>query len=49
MENKLYYQDAYIKTFKAKVIKQAQDSAGNWYVCLEQTAFYPTGADSRTT
>ncbi|MDR7237926.1 alanyl-tRNA editing protein [Neobacillus drentensis] len=43
MENKLYYQDAYIKTFKAKVIKQAQDSAGNWYVCLEQTAFYPTG------
>ncbi|WP_066260348.1 alanyl-tRNA editing protein [Neobacillus drentensis] len=43
MENKLYYQDAYIKTFKAKVIKQAQDSTGNWYVCLEQTAFYPTG------
>jgi alanyl-tRNA synthetase len=43
MENKLYYQDAYIKTFKAKVVKQAQDSAGNWYVCLDQTAFYPTG------
>jgi alanyl-tRNA synthetase len=43
MENKLYYQDAYIKTFKAKVVKQAQDSAGNWYVCLDRTAFYPTG------
>ncbi|NHC41655.1 alanyl-tRNA editing protein [Bacillus sp. MM2020_1] len=43
MENKLYYQDAYLKTFNGMVIKQAQDSEGNWYVCLDQTAFYPTG------
>lgn len=43
MENKLYYQDAYIRTFTAQVIKQVQDSSGKWYVCLNQTAFYPTG------
>ncbi|WP_264760444.1 alanyl-tRNA editing protein [Neobacillus rhizosphaerae] len=43
MENKLYYQDAYITTFSAMVEKQAQDTAGNWYVVLNQTAFYPTG------
>ncbi|MEH7502136.1 DHHA1 domain-containing protein [Neobacillus drentensis] len=43
MENKLYYQDAYIQAFTAKVLKQEQDSAGKWYACLNQTAFYPTG------
>jgi alanyl-tRNA synthetase len=43
VENKLYYQNAYITSFSSKVIKQERDSAGNWYVCLEQTAFYPTG------
>src|SRR4051794_10478816 len=43
MENKLYYQDAYIKAFTALVLKQKQDSTGNWYVVLNQTAFYPTG------
>lgn len=43
MENKLYYQDAYIKEFSAEVLKQAQDEAGNWYLVLNQTAFYPTG------
>ncbi|MEY2192820.1 DHHA1 domain-containing protein [Neobacillus sp. BF23-41] len=43
MENKLYYQDAYIKAFTALVLKQEQDSTGNWYVVLNQTAFYPTG------
>jgi len=43
MENKLYYQDSYIQTFKAKVVKQEQDPTGNWYIVLNQTAFYPTG------
>jgi alanyl-tRNA synthetase len=43
MENKLYYKDAYITDFNAKVVKQAQDEAGDWYVVLSQTAFYPTG------
>lgn len=43
MENKLYYVDAYQKSFSAKVLKQDQDSDGNWYVVLDQTAFYPTG------
>jgi alanyl-tRNA synthetase len=43
METKLYYQDAYIQSFTAQVLKQDQDSAGNWYIVLNQTAFYPTG------
>ncbi|MDQ0198839.1 alanyl-tRNA editing protein [Neobacillus ginsengisoli] len=43
MENKLYYKDAYIKSFTGKVVKQEQDQAGNWYLVLQQTAFYPTG------
>ncbi|MFF2446774.1 DHHA1 domain-containing protein [Neobacillus sp. NPDC058068] len=43
MENKLYYQDAYITTFTAKVDKQEKDHSGKWYVVLNQTAFYPTG------
>jgi alanyl-tRNA synthetase len=43
MKNKLYYTDAYIKNFEAQVVKQEQDEAGEWYVTLSQTAFYPTG------
>jgi alanyl-tRNA synthetase len=43
MENKLYYQDPYLQAFTAKVVKQEQNDAGNWYVVLNQTAFYPTG------
>ncbi|MDN3019780.1 DHHA1 domain-containing protein [Paenibacillus sp. BSR1-1] len=43
MENKLYYQDAYIQSFTAQVLKQEKDEEGNWYVLLNQTAFYPTG------
>jgi alanyl-tRNA synthetase len=43
VENKLYYQNAYITSFSASLIKQEKDSAGNWYICLNQTAFYPTG------
>lgn len=43
MENKLYYTDSYIKSFTAEVVKQEQDSSGNWFVVLSQTSFYPTG------
>ncbi|MCQ6278943.1 alanine--tRNA ligase-related protein [Bacillus sp. EB600] len=43
MKNKIFYQDAYIQTFSAKVVKEAEDSAGNLFVVLDQTAFYPTG------
>lgn len=40
---KLYYQDAYIKDFTTKAVRQEQDEMGNWYVVLAATAFYPTG------
>ncbi|MDT8861664.1 alanine--tRNA ligase-related protein [Alkalihalobacillus sp. MEB130] len=43
MVHKLYYQDVYQKEFYAKVVKQEQDHEGNWYVVLNETAFYPTG------
>ncbi|MEH7076394.1 alanyl-tRNA editing protein [Neobacillus drentensis] len=43
MDIKLYYQDAYIRNFTATPLKQEQDESGNWYVVLNQTAFYPTG------
>lgn len=43
MEHKLYYQDAYIEHFSSRVKEQHHDLEGNWYVTLEQTAFYPTG------
>jgi alanyl-tRNA synthetase len=40
---KLFYQDPYIKSFSAKVVTQRKDENGNYYIILEQTAFYPTG------
>ncbi len=43
MEHKLFYQDSYLHTFNARVNQQEQDAEGNWYVTLNQTAFYPTG------
>lgn len=38
MTKKLYYENPYIQTFSARVLKQEQD-----YVVLSETAFYPTG------
>ncbi|WP_391205777.1 alanyl-tRNA editing protein [Psychrobacillus sp. L4] len=38
MTNKLYYEDPYIQTFSANILKQEQD-----YVVLSETTFYPTG------
>lgn len=43
MTNKLYYQDAYIQTFSAKISKQQKDEKNQPYVVLTETAFYPTG------
>ena len=43
MQSKLYYQDAYIQTFTAQVLKQEFDESGRYYLVLNQTAFYPTG------
>ncbi|MEH7118744.1 DHHA1 domain-containing protein [Neobacillus vireti] len=43
MQSKLYYQDAYIQTFTAQVLKQEFDEYGKFYLVLDQTAFYPTG------
>ena len=43
MTKKLYYEDPYIKTFSAIILKQEQTNEGNWFVILNQTAFYPTG------
>ncbi|MGD6941135.1 alanyl-tRNA editing protein [Cytobacillus gottheilii] len=40
---KLYYQDPYIKEFKAQLLHQNTDEQGNLYAVLNQTAFYPTG------
>jgi alanyl-tRNA synthetase len=43
INSKLYYHDPYIKSFSAEIVKQESDQAGNCYVVLNQTAFYPTG------
>ncbi|HJV32311.1 MAG TPA: DHHA1 domain-containing protein [Bacillales bacterium] len=43
VENKLFYQDAYLQSFSANVEKQGVDQTGEPYVVLNQTAFYPTG------
>ncbi|MFD1737272.1 DHHA1 domain-containing protein [Bacillus salitolerans] len=43
MTHKLYYDDPYIHSFSSNVLKQDKDETGNWYVVLQETAFYPTG------
>ena len=43
MENKIFYQDAFIKSFTAQVVDQGKDKEGKYYIVLNQTAFYPTG------
>jgi alanyl-tRNA synthetase len=40
---KLFYLDPYIKNFTAKILNHQQDKDSNWYVILDETAFYPTG------
>lgn len=43
MKDRLYYQNAYVKTFTAEVTKRGVEENGTPYVVLSQTAFYPTG------
>lgn len=40
---KLYYQDAYIRQFSAKIVEKGTDGEGRNFIVLDQTAFYPTG------
>lgn len=42
MTKRLYYQDAYLREFKAN-IESLVPCAGGYEVILDQTAFYPTG------
>ncbi len=42
MTEKLYYQDAYMKSFSAKVLDCRQGKKG-WEMVLDRTAFYPEG------
>ncbi|MFS0690624.1 DHHA1 domain-containing protein [Sporosarcina sp. 179-K 8C2 HS] len=43
MKDRIYYQNAYKKTFKARIVGNGVDSEGRPYVVLSNTAFYPTG------
>ncbi|MDQ0483662.1 alanyl-tRNA editing protein [Guptibacillus hwajinpoensis] len=43
MTEKLFYEDQYLTSFPAQVVKQTTDKADRLYVVLNQTAFYPTG------
>lgn len=43
MEQKLFYQDAYLKNFAAELIREETDEAGRVYAVLSQTGFYPAG------
>ncbi|WP_289141347.1 DHHA1 domain-containing protein [uncultured Brevibacillus sp.] len=43
MNDRLYYQDAYIQSFSAQIMKRGTEEDGTAYVVLSETAFYPTG------
>jgi alanyl-tRNA synthetase len=43
LKDRLYYADPYRKSFTAQIMKAAQNTEGNHYVVLDNTAFYPTG------
>lgn len=42
MTERLYYQNAYLKTFAAHVLK-CEEKGGNYQIVLDRTAFYPKG------
>ncbi|WP_311773989.1 alanine--tRNA ligase-related protein [Metabacillus elymi] len=42
-KRKVYYQEPYKQTITTKLVLQAQDEIGRFYVVLEETIFYPTG------
>ncbi len=43
MTHKLYYDDAYIKSFVARVLRVEKSESGASVILLDKTAFYPTG------
>ncbi|MFC5603703.1 alanyl-tRNA editing protein [Sporosarcina koreensis] len=43
LKDRIYYQNAYKKTFKARIVENGVDSEGRLYAVLSNTAFYPTG------
>ncbi|HEX5564862.1 MAG TPA: DHHA1 domain-containing protein [Sporosarcina sp.] len=43
LKDRIYYQNAYKKTFKARIIGNGVDPKGRPYAILSNTAFYPTG------
>ena len=46
MTERLYYTDAYLRTFDAHIVDRANDDRTLY---LDRTAFYPPPADSRST
>ena len=43
LKDRLYNTDPFCKSFTTQIKKAAQDSDGNHYIVLDNTAFYPTG------
>ncbi len=43
LKDRIYYQNVYKKTFKARIVGNGVDLEGRPYVVLSNTAFYPTG------
>ncbi|MFY0545419.1 alanyl-tRNA editing protein [Brevibacillus sp. H7] len=43
MNGRLYYEDAYVRSFTAQVVHRGVEEDGTPYVVLNRTAFYPTG------
>lgn len=43
LKDRIYYQNAYKKTFNARIVGDGVDPEGRSYVVLSNTAFYPTG------
>ncbi|MBP3039121.1 alanyl-tRNA editing protein [Bacillaceae bacterium Marseille-Q3522] len=43
MTRKLFYEDAYRKSFTTSIVAENTDKSGRLYVILQETAFYPTG------
>ena len=45
MTQKLFYEDPYMRSFSAHVVRcdPAADETGRWEIVLDRTAFYPEG------
>lgn len=42
MTERLYYDQAYLTAFESEVLKSKTDAEGNSWLCLKESAFYPT-------